>query len=208
MPRPQPRPPGAHSTPPRDWGYIRCVTAALTDAQLVQRCRAGDEAAWNELVERFSRYVYAICIQGFRLREQDAEDVFQEVFTRVYSKLDTLRDDSALRPWIAQLTRRLCLDTISSGSREQPTDEVTAPGREQTLDEIDDAFAVREAMTSLPDSCQEVLDRFFARDESYRTISAELAIPAGTIASRISRCLAQLRQRLEGRNDGDSASSE
>jgi RNA polymerase sigma factor (sigma-70 family) len=184
------------------------VVAALTDAQLVQRCRQGDPAAWNELVERFSRYVYAICVQGFRLREQDAEDVFQEVFTRVYSKLDTLRDDSALRPWIAQLTRRLCLDSISSGSREQPTEDVTAPSRELSLDEIDEAFAVREAMTALSDSCQEVLDRFFARDESYRTISDELAIPAGTIASRISRCLVQLRERLEGRNADTTASSE
>jgi DNA-directed RNA polymerase specialized sigma24 family protein len=53
-----------------------------------------------------------------------------------------------------------------------------------------------------------VLDRFFARDESYRTISAELSIPAGTIASRISRCLVQLRERLEGRNPGGSPSSE
>jgi RNA polymerase sigma factor (sigma-70 family) len=184
------------------------VLTALTDAQLVQRCREGDPAAWNELVERFSRYVYAICVQGFRLRDQDAEDVFQEVFTRVYAKLDTLRDDSALRPWIAQLTRRLCLDTISSGSREQPAEDVAAEGREQTLDEIDEAFSVREAMTSLSDSCQEVLDRFFARDESYRTISAELSIPPGTIASRISRCLVQLRERLEGRNTGGSPSSE
>ena len=41
--------------------------ANLTDAELVQRCRSGDEAAWNELVERFSRYVYAVCIRGFRL---------------------------------------------------------------------------------------------------------------------------------------------
>jgi len=53
------------------------VTAQLTDAELVARCRAGDERAWAELVERFSRYVYAIAVQGFRLSETDAEDVFQ-----------------------------------------------------------------------------------------------------------------------------------
>jgi RNA polymerase sigma factor (sigma-70 family) len=187
---------------------MRGVSSTLTDAQLVQRCREGDPEAWNELVERFSRYVYAICVQGFRLREQDAEDVFQEVFTRVYSRLHTLRDDSALRPWIAQLTRRLCLDTISSGSRVQPSEDVVAPAQEQTLEEIDEAFDVREAMTALSEPCQEVLDRFFARDESYRTISAELALPAGTIASRISRCLVQLRERLEGRNEGSTPSSD
>jgi RNA polymerase sigma factor (sigma-70 family) len=184
------------------------VTSALSDAQLVQRCREGDPDAWNELVERFSRYVYAICVQGFRLREQDAEDVFQEVFTRVYSRLDTLRDDAAVRPWIAQLARRLCLDTIASGSRVQPAEDVVAESREQTLEEIDEAFAVREAVAGLSEPCREVLDRFFARDESYRTISADLAIPAGTIASRISRCLVQLRERLEGRNEGAHPSSE
>lgn len=184
------------------------MPAALSDSQLVRRCREGNPQAWNELVERYSRYVYAICVQGFRLREQDAEDVFQEVFTRVYSKLDTLRDDSAVRPWIAQLTRRLCLDTLASSSRVQPSEDVVSSAQEQTLEEIDDAFAVREALASLPGSCQEVLDRFFARDESYRTISAALDLPAGTIASRISRCLVQLRERLEGRNETAEPSSD
>src|SRR5204862_8102934 len=122
----------------------------------------GDPEAWNQPAERSSRDVYAICVQGFRLREQDAEDVFQEVFTRVYSRLDTLRDDSAVRPWIAQLTRRLCLDTLASSARVQPADEVPPDSQAQTLEDIDEAFAVREAMTSLSESCQEVLDRFFA----------------------------------------------
>jgi RNA polymerase sigma factor (sigma-70 family) len=171
----------------------------VTDAQLVQLCRAGDEAAWSELVERFSRYVYAIATQGFRLREHDAEDVFQEVFSRVYQRLDTLRDDSALRPWIAQLTRRICLDRIAASSREEPVEEVEAGAAEETLAELEEAFAVHEALTELSESCREVLDRFFARDESYRTIGEELQLPAGTIASRISRCLGKLRELLEGR---------
>ena len=51
---------------------------------------------------------------------------------------------------------------------------------------------MREAVTTLPEACQEILDRFFAQDQSYRTISAELDIPAGTIASRIARCSAEV----------------
>src|ERR671923_1460024 len=94
----------------------------LTDAQLVARCRSGEAEAWRELVDRFSRYVYAIATQGFRLREQDAEDVFQEVFARVYERLDTLRSDDAIQPWIAQLTRRLCVDRLRTGSREEATE--------------------------------------------------------------------------------------
>ena len=172
----------------------------LTDAQLVHRCREGDSHAWDALVERFSRYVYAICVQGFRLREHDAEDVFQDVFTRVYDRLDSLRDDAAIRPWIAQLTRRVCLDRIAAGSREEPYEEIAVAETEETIAELDEALTVHEALADLSDSCREILDRFFARDESYRTIGAALDLPAGTIASRISRCLGHLRNRLEGRN--------
>jgi RNA polymerase sigma-70 factor, ECF subfamily len=187
------------STSRDDRCFMSTMAIALSDAELVQRCRAGDLDAWNQLVERFSRYVYAICTQGFRLPPSDAEDVFQEVFTRVYTRLDTLRDDSALRPWIGQLTRRLCMDTIAASGRMQPAAHVEPDGWERTLDEVEEAFVVREALAELSEPCQEMLDRFFARDESYRTISSELDLPSGTIASRISRCLRQLRQQLEGK---------
>jgi RNA polymerase sigma-70 factor (ECF subfamily) len=170
------------------------------EAQLVARCRAGDADAWNELVERFSRYVYAIAVQGFRFSQPDAEDVFQEVFLRVYDRLDTLRNDEAFRPWIAQLTRRLCLDKLSAAGRETAVD-VDEEIAEDTLGEVEAAWDVHEALVDLGEPCHELLDRFFARDESYRTIGNALQLPSGTIASRISRCLAKMRERLEGRND-------
>jgi RNA polymerase sigma factor (sigma-70 family) len=173
---------------------------SLSDAQLVARCREGDEAAWAELVTRFSRYVYAIIGQGFGLRAQDAEDVFQEVFARTYQYLGRLRDDEAIRPWIAQLTRRLCIDHIRARSREELTDEELGPAElDETLATLDEALAVHAALAELPENCQEILDRFFARDESYQTIGSALDIPAGTIASRISRCLAKLRELFAGR---------
>jgi RNA polymerase sigma factor (sigma-70 family) len=174
---------------------------SLPDAQLVARCRRGDQEAWAELVNRFSRYVYAIAIQAFRLSEHDAEDVFQECFTRVYENLHRLRDDQALRPWIGQLTRRLCIDKLRASSREQLTDEeVEPPGVEDTLATLDEALTVHEAMAGLPENCREILDRFFARDESYKDIGNALDLPSGTIASRISRCLGKLRDIFEGRN--------
>ena len=177
------------------------ASAALTDAQLVARCRAGDEDAWRELVDRFSRYVYAICVQAFRLSEHDADAVFQEVFSRAYQHLDKLRDDDAVRPWLAQMTRRLCVDRIRAGARESVGEidaESAAPT--ETLERIEEAFAVHEAMATLPETCREILDRFFCRDESYRTIGDDLELPPGTIASRISRCLARLRDAYTGRS--------
>jgi RNA polymerase sigma factor (sigma-70 family) len=176
------------------------VVTSLSDAQLVARCRAGDEAAWRELVNRFSRYVYAIIGQGFGLKAENAEDVFQEVFARTYQHLGRLRDDEAIRPWIAQLTRRLCIDHIRAGSREQLMDEEIEPNElDETLSRLEEALSVHEALAELPEHCREILDRFFARDESYQAIGAALDIPAGTIASRISRCLAKLREHFEGR---------
>ncbi|HEX9350649.1 MAG TPA: sigma-70 family RNA polymerase sigma factor [Gaiellaceae bacterium] len=171
-----------------------------TDAQLVARCRAGDDDAWRELVDRFSRYVYAISVQAFRLSEADAEDVFQEVFARAYEHLNRLRDDSAIRPWLAQLTRRLCLDTIRSGAREQVGDLPEPRDVDDTITRLDEALVVHEALDLLSDDCREILDRFFAQDESYRGIGEALDLPPGTIASRISRCLVKLRRELEGRN--------
>ena len=143
-----------------------------TDAQLVSRCRAGDPEAWNEFVERFSRYVYAICGRGFRLAQHDAEDVFQEVFARAFERLSELRSDDAVRPWLAMLTRRLSIDRLRLSA----------------------------ALDKVGEPCREILDSFFCRDESYRTIGDRLDIPAGTIASRISRCLEKVRAEFDGRS--------
>jgi RNA polymerase sigma factor (sigma-70 family) len=185
------------------------TAAAVTDAALVARCRVGDDAAWRELVDRFSRYVYAIAIQGFRLSQQDAEDVFQEVFARVYERLDSLREDEAVRPWIAQLTRRLCIDRLRAKARESDADIDELPDlpAEDVLTALEEAFDVHEAMAELSESCRQILDRFYARDESYRTIGDTLGLPPGTIASRISRCLDKLRDSFEGRNPPPAPSS-
>lgn len=173
------------------------VKAARSEAELVAGCRKGDPQAWNELVERFARYVSAIATQAFRLSAHDAEDVFQDVFTRVYERLDSLRSDDAIRPWIGQLTRNCCLDLLRSSGRMV----LVAEPEEKTADELiavlDEALTIREGLAHLGPECREILDRFFARDESYRTIGDALSIPAGTIASRISRCLGRLRAEIE-----------
>src|SRR3954451_13893465 len=174
--------------------------ARVADADLVARCRNGDQEAWNELVNRFSRYVYAITSRVYRLSQHDAEDVFQDVFARTFQHLDDLRDDAAVRPWIATLTRRLCVDRLRSGGREQLVEEpVEEMGADDGLAELDEAMAVHDAMRTLPEHCAEILDRFFTQDESYRTIGEALEIAPGTIASRISRCLSKLKRQLEGR---------
>jgi RNA polymerase sigma factor (sigma-70 family) len=67
-------------------------------------------------------------------------------------------------------------------------------------------MTVRAALDKVGDPCREILDRFFCRDESYRTIGDALEIPAGTIASRISRCLDKVRAEFDGRSRGSRPS--
>jgi RNA polymerase sigma factor (sigma-70 family) len=175
------------------------LSATIPDAELVQACRTGDTQAWAMLVQRFSRYVHAIAIQAYRLSPHEAEDVFQEVFARAYEHLGKLRSDEAIRPWLGQLTRRLSIDRLRQTRRERSSDEeieaveVEADGE---LEQIELAVLVHAAMAGLPDNCREILDRFFARDESYSEIADALEIPMGTVASRISRCLVRLRTEI------------
>jgi RNA polymerase sigma factor (sigma-70 family) len=140
--------------------------ADLADDDLVARCRAGDQAAWQELVRRHATMVQAILRGGFRLDQHAAEDVFQDVFTRVYLRLDSVRDDAAVRAWIAQITRNAALDWLRRSSSETATDAVDDGAYEEPLAAVDQALIVREALSRLPDHQQQILDRFFARDES------------------------------------------
>jgi RNA polymerase sigma factor (sigma-70 family) len=180
---------------------------AASDADLVARCRAGEQAAWEALVDRYARYVHAIVTRIYRLEPHDAEDAFQEVFARVFERLDTLRDDDAFRPWIAQTARNCAVDALRRSGREVPVDEVPDEADDGLLARLDEALTVHGALDQLSGDCREILDRFFCRDESYRTISAELDVPAGTVASRIARCLSRLREVLEpGRKPEPTAS--
>lgn len=167
------------------------------DALLVERCRRGDEAAWSAIVDRFSSYVYAIAIR-FGLGEDRAEDVYQEVFTRVFTQLGSLREGGALKPWIAQLTRRAAIDRLRADARERPSlGEADLPDEDRDLQQIELAITVQRALDDLPQPLGEALRRFFIEDQSYRTIGAALGLPAGTIASRISRGLSMLRGVLD-----------
>src|SRR5690349_5402426 len=152
--------------------------------------------------------VNAILRGGFRLDPHAAEDVFQDVFTRIYLRLDSVRDDGAVRAWIGQIARNAALDWLRRSGREVASGAIDAGAYDEPLAAVDQALVVRDALTRLPEHQQQILDRFFARDESYRTIAQELGLPPGTIASRISRALAALRKELEsdGRSPAPGAS--
>lgn len=166
---------------------------------MLEHCRAGDEVAWAQLVAQHERYVYAICTRGYSLGAADAEDVFQEAFVRTWHQLDRIPDEPALRAWLGQVTRRLCIDRLRALKRTRPEADAgmdqPAPGDQ--LGDIERALDVHAALAGLCDEHREVLDRFFCQDHSYAQISVDLDIAMGTVASRISRGLAGLREHVD-----------
>ena len=135
----------------------------LESRGLVARCRAGDDDAWRELVERHARYVHAIAVRAYGLQPADAEDVFQETFARAYEHLDRLRDDDAIGAWIGQVSRRLALARVRARARESPAGTDGLPERaepDRRLERLDEALTVHAAMDALAGPCREVLDRF------------------------------------------------
>jgi len=169
------------------------------DSELVARCRSGDPDAWPEFVRRFAPYVHAIVMRGYRLNEQDGEDVFQEVFIRAWERIDSLRSDAAIRPWLGQLTRRLAIDRIRARSREAVRDDLDMFHDVASADVVaalDEALTVRQAIADLPGIHRDIVGRFFIRGQSHATIAADLGIAEGTVASRIGRARSRLRTQL------------
>jgi DNA-directed RNA polymerase specialized sigma24 family protein len=165
--------------------------ADRTDGELVQLARGGDTDAWAALVDRYSPYVHAIAVRAFGLPDRDADDVFQEVFRRLYADLGALRGE--LRVSVGQAARTLCLA--------RRPDETLEPSIAVDLLEIEAAMDVHGALGALEDPGRDALHRFFVRNQSYRTIGEELDLSVTTLPSRIACALDDLCYLLAAERD-------
>src|SRR5688500_5911813 len=180
----------------------------MNTERLVRRCQGGDQAAWNLLVRRYSGYVHAVLTRAFGLTREQADEVFQLVWMRVYARVHTLKDDAALRPWIRQVTLNVTRDHLAAARRRREevlVDEVGPYlGDQAELAELDEALDVHELLDALPERCTEILARRFVNDEKYATIAAALGMTTGQVSGSIHRCLGRLRE-LVARTDGAAA---
>ncbi len=170
------------------------------DARLVERCLAADEEAWATLVERYADYVYAVAMRGFRLSSEDAEDVLQDTMLQIYEHLADYRGTGPLRAWIgtiAQNASRQRLRTRSRLGESTLPEEIPDETQRQALEAVEEAFQTRSAVAQLDQPCRQILEQFFFRDRKYAEIASDLRIPAGTVASRIARCLVRLRRLVQ-----------
>lgn len=172
---------------------------ALSDAHLIARCREGDEPAWVELVDRLAPYVYALVTRGFGLGPGPAQEALQEVFTKAFERLGELQDDAAVRPWVAQIARRLALDHIRGPRLEVELEDGASQDDGPARDALHERLALRDALLELPIEARDLVDRFYLRDQSYKTIAHELGVPLGTVASRLARAMERLRREYAPR---------
>jgi RNA polymerase sigma-70 factor, ECF subfamily len=189
--------------------WSNTITGILDpDFSIVERCLSGDAAAWEELVRLHTRRVYGLCYR-FTGREAEAQDLTQDVFLRVFRALGSFRStEGSFTTWLARLTRNLLIDHYRRTRNERVTDSiedqlpriegVSAPKR------ADSAVAGREAgellQAALGKLSPELRETIILRDlqeMEYREIAEVLAIPEGTVKSRLNRGRAELGRLLK-----------
>lgn len=174
-----------------------------TVIDLVLRARAGDQCAWEELVERFAPLLWSIC-RRYQLSGPDADDVGQGVWLRLLEHLPAIREPAALPGWLATTTMRECLRVVRISSehdrREIPVDDdQPMPGApasaEETLLVEERNAAVRAAFAQLPPQCRRLLSMLVNEPPlSYAEISDQLKVPVGGLGPTRARCLKKLRR--------------
>jgi RNA polymerase sigma factor (sigma-70 family) len=181
------------------------VVVDVDVADLVRAAGAGDQDAWNSLVDRYSGLVWHVA-RGHRLGEADANDVAQTVWLRLVESLPKLREPAAVGGWLATTARNESLRLLRRSGREvveadlglegTPADDVYSP--EAVVEEHERQELVRRALDVLSVRCRTLLRALaFSPDDSYADISAALDMPVGSIGPTRGRCLDRLRQGLQ-----------
>jgi RNA polymerase sigma factor (sigma-70 family) len=169
---------------------------------LVTRVCAGDQQAWNEIIDRYAPLVWSIC-QRYQLSRQDIDDVGQSIWLLLVENVGKLREPAALPGWIATATRRECLRVLRTSRRQDPSGQPPeglmppeqADAIEQELFEAERNIALRAAFDELPASCHDLLSMLIIDPPpGYARISAALGIPVGSIGPTRARCLQRLRR--------------
>ena len=179
------------------------------DAQLVERCLGGEQAAWEDLVRLHSRRVYGICFR-FTGSDGEAQDIAQDVFLRVFQSLKSFRaGEGSFQVWLARLTRNLLIDHYRRGRMSRATDSIenqlaTLEERSTVGSRTEGMLEGREATELLQAALQklspELREAVVLRDleeMEYREIADVLRIPEGTVKSRINRGRAELGRVLK-----------
>jgi RNA polymerase sigma-70 factor (ECF subfamily) len=179
------------------------------DAQLVQQCLQGDGSAWEELVRRHNRRIFNICYR-FTGNRTESQDLSQDVFLRVYRTLGSYRSaHGGFATWLTSVTRNLLIDHYRRTKRDRITDSLDdkmpivenkesagrRPDEQALLGEL--SGQVQSALTRLSPELREAVILRDLQQLEYSEIQQVLAVPEGTVKSRINRGRIELARILQ-----------
>jgi RNA polymerase sigma factor (sigma-70 family) len=163
-------------------------------AALYTRAAAGDQGAWDDIVERYAPMVWSICTR-FRLGGRDLEDATQNVWLLLVEQLGKLPEPAALAGWLAATTRRECLRAATASRKPEPLEPPDAAVTGEEIIMAERNAALRAALAELPASCQPLMDMLVSDPPySYTAISTALGIPVEYIGLLRARCLERIRE--------------
>lgn len=180
-----------------------------TDDELLRRCRAGDQAAWQTLVSRHTRRVFNLAYR-FVGRVDEAEDLTQDVFVKVYQSLDRYRaSEGAFGTWLMTVARNQAIDNYRRRREERRRrvddetvlDVVPAAGEGplRSLEREERVRLVHQGLRALPPDLRQPIVLCDLQGLAYEEAATVLSIPLGTVKSRINRGRLELARRLLGR---------
>ncbi len=174
----------------------------MDDRTLYERCRDGDELAWEALVVRFQARVCSVAF-GYTGSEEEALDVAQEVFVRIWRRLDSCRDPDRLAAWVLSIARNACLDHLRRRKARPPAQDVPAEelggladpradaaDRQLVRDEQRDIL--EQALQELTPINREAILLKDIQELSLEDMAEMLDLPLGTVKSRCSRARVEL----------------
>ena len=178
----------------------RLRSATMSDADLVQACVDGDAAAWDEILRRFGRLVYSIP-RRYGFTSADTDDIFQEVMTILFRKLDTIRDRDRVSAWLIRTTHRECYRIGKRSGRyaelDRDIEDVNEPAGED-VELWERRHLVRQALRRLDGRCEQLLTALFVTpgQPSYETIARQLGMKVGSIGPTRARCFEKMEKIL------------
>ncbi len=194
----------------------RPVAAAQQDiAHQLQLAAAGDQVAWNDLVDRFSPLLWSIC-RHFGLSSADAADAFQLTWLRLLENLDTIQDPARLPGWLGTTCRRECLGLLRPAKRVRPTDDDRLLDRlrgpsssaDQPVLIADRNARLWREFDRLDARCQRILRLLLIEPDgdrvSYELVASALDMPVGSLGPIRGRCLTRLRRLLDAEGISDA----
>jgi len=174
-------------------------------SEILQSCRSGDQLAWEALVRQYQARVYAIAYH-YVGNAEDARDLAQEVFVRIYQNLHLCRDVEMFIPWMIRIARNACVDHIRRRKARPPAHDIDAanathlPARgrnpEEEWAESSKKRLIYRALRELTDLNREMILLKEILGLSLEEIASMLKVPLGTIKSRSNRARLELAQKL------------